>query len=75
MEFLNEVLICITPLNNIKRAHAIKAEEKGIKIRLQVDERLPNILKGDAYCLNQVLNNLVSNAVKFTENGTNICRH
>ncbi len=69
MEFLNEDFDLHYTLINIKRAHAFKAEEKGIKIRLQVDERLPNILKGDAHRLNQVLNNLVSNAVKFTELG------
>lgn len=70
MEFLKEDFDLHYTLINIKRAHAIRAEEKGIKIRLQVDEKLPNILKGDAHRLNQVLNNLVSNSVKFTEVGT-----
>lgn len=70
MEFLNEDFDLHYTLINIKRAHALRAEEKGIKIILQVDEKLPNILKGDAHRLNQVLNNLVSNAVKFTEQGT-----
>ncbi len=70
MEFLKEDFDLHYTLINIKRAHAFKAEEKGIKILLQVDENLPNILKGDAHRLNQVLNNLVSNAVKFTEQGT-----
>jgi PAS domain S-box-containing protein len=70
MEFLKEDFDLHYTLINIKRAHAFRAEEKGIKILLQVDESLPNILKGDAHRLNQVLNNLVSNAVKFTEQGT-----
>ncbi len=70
MEFLKEDFDLHYTLINIKRAHALRAEEKGIKISLQVDEKLPNILNGDAHRLNQVLNNLVSNAVKFTEHGT-----
>lgn len=69
MEFLKEDFDLHYTLINIKRAHALRAEEKGIKIQLQVDEKLPNILKGDSHRLNQVLNNLVSNAVKFTEKG------
>ncbi|CAN5124265.1 hypothetical protein BH09BAC1_BH09BAC1_18420 [soil metagenome] len=74
MEFLKEDFDLHYTLINIKRAHALRAEEKGIKILLQVDENLPNILKGDAHRLNQVLNNLVSNAVKFTEYGE-VCLH
>lgn len=57
-------------LINIKRTHSIRAQEKGVNIKLSVDEILPNILCGDQHRLNQILNNLVSNAVKFTDKGT-----
>lgn len=57
-------------LINIKRTHGIRAQEKGVNIKLSVDEILPNILCGDQHRLNQILNNLVSNAVKFTHSGT-----
>jgi signal transduction histidine kinase/CheY-like chemotaxis protein len=56
-------------LNNIKLANRVSAEEKGNQIELIVDKNIPKYIKGDVVRLNQILNNLVSNAVKFTSNG------
>lgn len=46
-----------------------RAEQKGLPLLIDVDDRLPERLMGDALKLNQVLTNLVANAVKFTESG------
>lgn len=46
-----------------------KIIEKGIDFSVEVGESVPDYLKGDPYRLGQVLLNLVSNAIKFTEKG------
>ncbi|WP_337043696.1 ATP-binding protein [Emticicia sp. 17c] len=57
-------------VSNIKKANQVKAEEKGNKIKLMLDDDIPNTLIGDSLRIGQVLANLVSNAVKFTINGS-----
>ena len=54
----------------IKMANRIKAEEKGNSIKVLVDDDLPEYVKGDDLRLGQILNNLLSNANKFTSNGS-----
>eukprot|EP00388_Colpodella_angusta_P005887 GDKJ01017851.1.p2 GENE.GDKJ01017851.1~~GDKJ01017851.1.p2 ORF type:complete len:508 (+),score=100.03 GDKJ01017851.1:1447-2970(+) len=57
-------------VSNIKKANQIKAEEKGNKVRLMIDDDVPNVLLGDALRLGQIITNLISNAVKFTKDGS-----
>ena len=46
-----------------------KASEKGIELLVDIDMAAPKVVLGDPLRLQQILTNLVSNAIKFTESG------
>ena len=56
-------------LNDVVNAIYLKAEDKGLKLRLNVDQNLPNHLYGDDVRIRQILTNLLNNAVKYTHEG------
>ncbi|MBE9510604.1 MAG: PAS domain S-box protein [Bacteroidetes bacterium] len=57
-------------IHGIRQSFRFRAEEKGIKLKVLIDSELPEIVVGDAARLNQVLTNLIGNAIKFTETGS-----
>ncbi|WP_281950444.1 nitrate- and nitrite sensing domain-containing protein [Nitrosophilus kaiyonis] len=72
IEIENIVFDPITEFENAIEVYAPKAAEKDINLALFVDPNMEKPLKGDPTKIKEVLINLVSNAIKFTETGGNV---
>ncbi|WP_051204714.1 DegV family protein [Butyrivibrio sp. VCD2006] len=48
----------------------LKAHEKGIKLSVSIDPKVPSVLYGDEVRLKQIIINLLNNAVKYTGAGS-----
>ena len=57
-------------LNDVSNMILFKARDKGLEFVLDVDESLPDGLSGDVVRVRQVITNLLTNSVKYTEAGS-----
>ncbi len=56
-------------VENLIKTISYKAEEKALTLTCHIDESISKVLIGDPSRLNQILLNLVNNALKFTKEG------
>lgn len=56
-------------LNDMIHLLSYRAEKKGLEIRLDVDKNLPRSLCGDLLRMKQIISNLLTNAIKYTDQG------
>ncbi len=69
LELLSDEFSLRHELTQSIKTMGLSAHEKGLELTLIVAPDTPNLLIGDAYRLQQVVINLVSNAIKFTSEG------
>ncbi len=62
----NVVQVCHAVINLLK----IRAKEKNLELIASFDSRIPNNVLADSLRLNQILMNLIGNAIKFTNEGS-----
>lgn len=57
-------------LNDVSHMIYVRAKDAGLSLNIEVQETLPNKLFGDDVRIRQILTNLLTNAVKYTPEGT-----
>jgi signal transduction histidine kinase/CheY-like chemotaxis protein len=57
-------------LHSVETMFSTKVQHKNITLSVDVEKSIPDLLKGDAVRLTQIMVNLVNNSVKFTHTGS-----
>ena len=70
MEIVNGEYHLSKLLADVVNGIRVKAENKNLLFKVDIDPSLPSVLYGDEIRIRQILNNLLSNAVKYTQNGS-----
>ena len=67
---IEKIDFCLqTALDNLAGIIALKAAEKGLKLKFEIQPDVPLVIKGDPLRIGQILLNLCNNSIKFTREG------
>jgi two-component system sensor histidine kinase/response regulator len=69
LDFEETTFATETMLGDVADMTRPRAQEKGLELAFRTEDRVPDFVRGDPYRIGQILLNLTSNAVKFTEHG------
>lgn len=61
-------------LERVVALHDRQVQEKGLALSYEIAEEMPDVVMGDELRLRQILINLVTNAIKFTDRGSVVVR-
>jgi len=70
MEIINVEYSFASLLNDLVNMVQKKAEDKGLSFEPDIDRNIPSLLMGDEIRIKQIIINILSNAVKYTEEGS-----
>lgn len=74
MELVETEVRLVTFVGNIQKQFHSLAKAKGLDLRFNHDEHIPELVSVDDLRLGRILNNLIGNAIKFTDTGhVSIC--
>ncbi|WP_422351976.1 response regulator [Stenotrophomonas sp. AR026] len=69
VELADEVVVTDSVLQRLRETFEPMARQKGLALQIEADALAPSQLVADSQRLQQILKNLLANAVKFTEHG------
>ena len=70
MELVTEAYSLKNMLQLLESECQLRAEKKGLRLQFEVPEDLPGVLLGDEVRIRQILLNILTNAIKYTETGS-----
>lgn len=70
MQVENRPFVLSQTLDAARALYSAKAREKNLRLDLFIQDDLPTVIVGDERRLQQVMHNLIANAIKFTADGS-----